>query len=96
VATERAKEVLPMSANLIYADDLYKAATDADAVVILTEWKEFASVDLDRLREALRFPIMVDGRNLFKPQQMQDHGFTCFSVGRLAAYLESKASKLVI
>jgi hypothetical protein len=35
-----------MSANLIYADDLYKAATDADAVVILTEWKEFASVDL--------------------------------------------------
>jgi UDPglucose 6-dehydrogenase len=85
-----------MSANLIYADDLYKAATDADAVVILTEWKEFASVDLDRLREALRFPIMVDGRNLFKPQQMQDHGFTYFSVGRLAAYLASKASKPVI
>jgi UDPglucose 6-dehydrogenase len=95
-ATDRAKEVLPASSNLIYADDLYEAAKDADAVVILTEWKEFASVDLDRLRQVLRFPIVVDGRNLFKPQHMLEHGFTYFSVGRPAAYLESKASKLVI
>ena len=95
-ATERAKEVLPASANMIYAGDLYEAAKDADAVVILTEWKEFATVDLDRLREVLHFPIVVDGRNLFTPQHMLDHGFTYFSVGRPAGYLESKPQKLVV
>jgi len=95
-ATKRAKEVLPPDSNLTYADDLYEAAKDADAVVILTEWKEFAAIDLDRLREALRFPIVVDGRNLYKPQQMLDHGFTYFSVGRPASYLENKSQKLVV
>jgi UDPglucose 6-dehydrogenase len=97
-ATERAKEVLPPSQNLSYANDLYEAAKDADAVVILTEWKEFATIDLDKLREVLRFPIVVDGRNLYKPQQMYDHGFTYFSVGRPASYLqhEGKPHKLVV
>lgn len=97
-ATERAREALPPSANLTYADSVYEAAKDADAVVILTEWKEFAALDLDRLREALRFPIVVDGRNLYKPQQMLDHGFTYFSIGRPASYLmqEGKPHKLVV
>jgi UDPglucose 6-dehydrogenase len=65
-------------------------------VVILTEWKEFAALDFDRLREALRFPIVIDGRNLYKPQKMQEHGFAYFSVGRPASYLESKPHKLVV
>jgi len=97
-ATQRAKEVLPPSASLTYANDLYEAAKGGDAVVILTEWKEFANLDLDRLREALKFPIVVDGRNLYKPQQMLDHGFSYFSVGRPASYLqhESKPHKLVV
>ncbi len=97
-ATERAREVLPPSESLSYADDLYEAAKDADAVVILTEWKEFATLDLDRLRGTLRFPIVVDGRNLYKPQKMLDHGFTYFSVGRPASYLleKGKPHKVVI
>jgi UDPglucose 6-dehydrogenase len=97
-ATERAMEVLPPSESLSYADDAYEAAKDADAVVILTEWKEFATLDLGRLRDTLRFPIVVDGRNLYKPQQMLDHGFTYFSIGRPASYLmgQSKPRKLVV
>jgi UDPglucose 6-dehydrogenase len=95
-ATERAKEVLPPAANLSYSYDLYEAARDADAVIILTEWKEFAAVDLDRLRELLHFPIVVDGRNLFKPQHMLEHGFAYFSVGRPASYSESKPHKLAV
>lgn len=95
-ATERAKEVLSPSANMIYADDPYDAAKDADAVVILTEWKEFANVDLDRLRDVLRYPIVVDGRNLFTAQHMMDHGFAYFGVGRPAGYLEGKPQKLVV
>jgi UDPglucose 6-dehydrogenase len=85
-ATERAKEVLPPSENLSYASDLYEAAKDADAVLILTDWKEFARIDLVRLNQAVRFPIVIDGRNLYKPQQMMDHGFTYVSVGRPANY----------
>ncbi len=97
-ATERAREVLPPSESLSYASDVYEAAKDADAVVILTEWKEFAALDLKRLRETLRFPIVIDGRNLYKPQQMLDRGFTYFSIGRPASYLlqESRPRKLVV
>jgi UDPglucose 6-dehydrogenase len=69
-----------------YAENLYEAAKDADAVLILTDWKEFAEIDLTRLNQAVRFPIVIDGRNLYKPKQMQDHGFTYVSVGRPASY----------
>jgi UDPglucose 6-dehydrogenase len=85
-AMERAKAVLPPSAKLRYAKDLYEAAKDADAVLILTDWKEFAGIDLVRLNDAVRFPIVIDGRNLYKPQQMLDRGFTYVSVGRPASY----------
>ena len=85
-AMERAKEELPPSKNLHYAGDLYAAAKDADAVLILTDWKEFGAIDLPRLNRAMRFPIVIDGRNLYKPQHMQSQGFTYVSVGRPASY----------
>ena len=68
-----------------YAADAYEAAKDADALLILTDWKEFAGLDLRRLHSALRYPIVVDGRNLFDPAVMQEHGFTYLSVGRPTA-----------
>jgi UDPglucose 6-dehydrogenase len=85
-AMERAKEVLPPSEKLSYAADIYEAAKDADAVLILTDWKEFAGIDLVRLNQAVHFPIVIDGRNLYKPKEMLDHGFTYVSVGRPATY----------
>jgi UDPglucose 6-dehydrogenase len=85
-ANERAMAVLPPSEKMRYATDLYEAAKNADAVLILTDWKEFASIDLVRLNQAVRFPIVVDGRNLYKPQVMENHGFTYVSVGRPATY----------
>jgi UDPglucose 6-dehydrogenase len=85
-AMERAKEVLPPADNLSYASGIYEAAKDADAVLILTDWKDFAEIDLVRLNQAVRFPIVIDGRNLYKPQQMFDHGFTYVSMGRPASY----------
>ena len=85
-AMERAKLVLPPSEKMCYAADIYEAATDADAVLILTDWQDFASMDMVRLNQAVRFPIVIDGRNLYKPQSMQDHGFTYLSVGRPASY----------
>jgi UDPglucose 6-dehydrogenase len=97
-AMERAKAVLPPSEKLRYAGDPYEAAKDADAVLILTDWKEFAEIDLVRLNQAVRFPIVVDGRNLYKPREMLDHGFTYVSVGRPASYQaqQGKPRKMVL
>jgi UDPglucose 6-dehydrogenase len=85
-AIRRAQAELPASPQLQYAEDAYAAACDADALLVLTDWREFASLDLDRLNTLMRYPIIVDGRNLFDPQRMSDHGFTYISIGRPAVY----------
>jgi UDPglucose 6-dehydrogenase len=85
-AMDRAREVLPPSDKMRYADSLFEAAKNADAVLILTDWKEFADIDLVRLNQEVRFPIVIDGRNLYKPETMHEHGFTYVSVGRPATY----------
>jgi UDPglucose 6-dehydrogenase len=85
-AMDRAREVLPSAPNMKYACNLYDAAKDADAVLILTDWKEFSTIDLAKLNRAVRFPIVIDGRNLYTPQKMLEHGFTYVSVGRPANY----------
>jgi UDPglucose 6-dehydrogenase len=85
-AMERAQEALPASDTMHYARDPYEAAKDADAVLILTEWKEFATLDLTRLNQALKFPIAIDGRNLYDPKTMEKAGFTYVCMGRPATY----------
>ncbi|HEY1986548.1 MAG TPA: UDP-glucose/GDP-mannose dehydrogenase family protein [Terracidiphilus sp.] len=97
-ATERAKAVLPPSDQMRYAANVYEAANEADAVLILTDWKEFAEIDLVELNRAVRFPIVIDGRNLYKPQHMADHGFTYVSIGRPANYTaqQGKPRKLLL
>lgn len=85
-AMERAKGVLPPSDKMSYAANPYEAAENADAVLILTEWGEFARLDLPRLNRLLKFPIVIDGRNLYRPQTMAEHGFTYVSMGRPANY----------
>jgi UDPglucose 6-dehydrogenase len=81
-AEERAKEVIPESASMRYVRDPYAAAQSADALLILNDWQEFAELDLDRLQQALRYPIVIDGRNLYDPAVMRERGFTYLSVGR--------------
>jgi UDPglucose 6-dehydrogenase len=97
-AMERSQSVLPPSENMRYAASPYEAAKGADAVLILTDWKEFANLDLRQLNQALRFPIVIDGRNLYQPSVMLEHGFTYVSVGRPAAYTaqQGKPRKLVL
>jgi UDPglucose 6-dehydrogenase len=79
-AQERAREVL--NSTVEYAVDAYEAARGADALLILTEWEEFASLDLDRMYKELKYPIVIDGRNLYDPECMAARGFTYYSVGR--------------
>ncbi len=79
-AMDRAREAL--GSQVEFAAGPYEAANDADALLILTEWSEFATLDLPRLRECLRYPIIIDGRNLYDPAIMAAQGFTYYSVGR--------------
>ena len=72
------------SDSIFYATDAYAAAEGADALLILTEWKEFASLDLIRIRELLKYPIVLDGRNLYAPEAMAKAGLDYHSVGRAA------------
>ena len=71
------------------------AADNADALLILTDWAEFTGLDLEKLRYTLRYPIIIDGRNLFDPWVMQDLGFTYLSVGRPSQHtsVESASTK---
>ncbi|MGB2604457.1 MAG: UDP-glucose/GDP-mannose dehydrogenase family protein [Candidatus Sulfotelmatobacter sp.] len=83
-AMERTQEA--MNSNLKYAGSAYEAASGADALLILTEWEEFANLDLNRLSRELKYPIVIDGRNLYDPDVMAAHGFTYYSVGRAACH----------
>ncbi len=86
-AVENAKRFLPPSEKLSYAADPYEAAKGADAVLILTDWKEFGTLDFARLKQCVRFPIVIDGRNLYAPEALESHGFSYVSVGRPARHL---------
>jgi len=68
--------------KLIYCDNRDDALEDADAVAIVTEWKHFVHPDFDQMRRRMRRPVIFDGRNLYRPQRMQQAGFTYYSIGR--------------
>jgi UDPglucose 6-dehydrogenase len=78
----QARDVLD---NVTYCDGPYYCAEDADALVIATEWEQFRALDLSRLREAMAAPIIVDLRNIYRPDEMEKLGFIYESVGRPSA-----------
>lgn len=84
-AMKRTEAEIPTSPQMRYAQDADEAIKDADALLILTDWPEFAKLDLRALHASLRYPIVVDGRNLYDPKVMQENGFTYLSVGRSTA-----------
>src|SRR5215813_1949147 len=86
-AMERALQVI--TGDVTYAEDPYQAAVGADALLILTDWEEFASLDLAQIKGLLRYPIVIDGRNLYSREVMQKHGLLYVSVGRATVELES-------
>ncbi|MBI3286607.1 MAG: UDP-glucose/GDP-mannose dehydrogenase family protein, partial [Chloroflexi bacterium] len=79
VAMHNARRVLP---ELVYCSDPYQVAEGSDGLVIVTEWNEFKQLDMARIRRALRQPLLIDGRNLYDPQQMIALGFLYRGIGR--------------
>ena len=82
VAMPAAAAQWPARAGLEFAHDPYAAALGADALLIVTEWREFRSPDLARLRETMAAPLIFDGRNLYEPALMAEAGFEYVSIGR--------------
>jgi UDPglucose 6-dehydrogenase len=68
--------------RITYAASNYDALKGADALAIVTEWNEFRRPDFARARALMRAPVVFDGRNLFTPGQMKQHGFRYYSIGR--------------
>lgn len=79
VAMKAAGSVLP---DIEMAKDAYKLAKGADALIIVTEWNEFKHLDLERIRESMRQPILLDGRNIYQPEHIKGIGFRYRGVGR--------------
>lgn len=71
-----------LSKRVAFADDPYTCVAGADVVAILTEWSEFATLDLERVRSLVRNPVIVDLRNLYDPAEMERAGFIYHSIGR--------------
>lgn len=82
-ANENARRLFS-NKNISFAADPYEAMDDADALVILTDWPEFARLDLERARTLLANPILFDGRNLYDCDEMAKAGFTYVCIGRPA------------
>ena len=76
---EQAKKVLE---NVEYSDGPYACAEGAHALVIVTEWEQFRALDLDRLKREMASPVIVDLRNVYRPDEMARHDFAYQSIGR--------------
>ena len=89
VAMDNAKDVL---GDVRWCDDAYDAASDADALVIVTEWNEFRALDLTRIEETMRGNVMVDMRNIYTLDDMAERGFAYNSIGRPALAPSAQAT----
>jgi UDPglucose 6-dehydrogenase len=79
---EAARRLADRADSVTLADSGYAALDGADALVVVTDWNEYRHPDFDRIKESLKRPVIVDGRNLYDPARMRSMGFTYVSVGR--------------
>lgn len=82
-ATENMKTVFPEDPpQITYAQSAYEAAEGANALLLITEWDEFRNLDFKKLKNLVDNPIIVDGRNIFEPEEVRKLGFEYYSLGR--------------
>jgi UDPglucose 6-dehydrogenase len=82
VAMDEARRVFGPLAGLSYAASPLAACDGADALIVVTEWKEFRGAELGDLKGRLKSPLLFDGRNLYDPAQVRAAGFEYFAIGR--------------
>jgi UDPglucose 6-dehydrogenase len=87
VGMEQAKQVL---GEVTYCQGPYDCVEEADAAVIVTEWEQFRALDLERVRDLMACPVLVDLRNIYRPEDMKRHGFVYTCVGRVSTHQPAK------
>jgi UDPglucose 6-dehydrogenase len=83
IAMDAAKQVFT---DVIYSQSPYDCVEEADAAVIVTEWEQFRALDFARLRDLMACPVMIDLRNIYRPEDMRRYGFAYSSVGRASTH----------
>jgi UDPglucose 6-dehydrogenase len=68
--------------TVTFSDSAYGAIEGADALIVATEWNEFRTPDFPRMRRIMNGNVVFDGRNLYNPEKMKEHGFRLYTVGR--------------
>ncbi|HPX78568.1 MAG TPA: UDP binding domain-containing protein, partial [Methanobacterium sp.] len=81
-AEENFQRIIPENENITYFDDKYDALKDSSALLLVTEWDEFKESDVDRIKELMESPTIIDGRNIMDRDLMMDKGFRYVSMGR--------------
>ncbi|HIE38616.1 MAG TPA: UDP-glucose/GDP-mannose dehydrogenase family protein, partial [Anaerolineae bacterium] len=79
VATENARRLLE---DVTFCSDPYEVAEGADALILVTEWNEFKQLDMARIRDLMKQPVLIDGRNIYDPRRMRELGFVYRGMGR--------------
>jgi len=82
VAMKESQHCFPDEPRLTYAENQTAALASADALIIVTEWREFRSPNFDTIKAKLKQPVIFDGRNLYDPKLVRGMGFEYFAVGR--------------
>ena len=81
-AASEAERIYGRREDFVLGDDPYAALDNADALVVVTEWKAFRSPDLERIRASLKEPVIFDGRNIFEPKAIEAAGIAYYGIGR--------------
>ena len=81
-AIDETRTVLGEHKGLVYVSDMYDAVNGADALAVMTEWDIYKKPDFNRMKNLMNTPMIVDGRNLYSPDEMRRKGFTYVSIGR--------------
>jgi UDPglucose 6-dehydrogenase len=81
-ASVNAESVLGPRDGVTYSATAFSALSGADALALVTEWDEFRDPDVARMRDAMKTPVIFDGRNLYDPKRMRDQGMVYYSIGR--------------
>ena len=79
VSMEKARSIIP---GAQFVDSAYHAADEADALILVTEWREFLSLDMERIRKRMKTPVIFDGRNIYDQEKLKNMGFEYHGMGR--------------
>ncbi len=79
IAINKVRQIYP---NIIYSQDMYDSIEGSDCIIICTEWDEFYSIDLNKIKDQMRFPMIIDGRNILNTGKAREMGIEYYSIGK--------------